>query len=197
MIRQIRGTVLDNHLTYIVVDVHGVGYLIYTTAKTSAAQNEEIVLHTYLAVRETALDLYGFTTKEELSFFELLLTLPKVGPKTALQILSQADVQLLQNTIISGDANHLSKMSGMSKKTAEKIVIGLKDKFEDSLYLTQKSDATDFGGKTSFMSDTIDALITLGYPQSDARKVVQQLLTEKPEITKANDAIKEALKLLG
>ncbi len=197
MIRQIRGIVVDTHLTHIVVDVHGVGYLIYTTAKTSVIQNEEITLHTYLAVRETALDLYGFTSREELSFFELLLTLPKVGPKTALQILSQADVQLLQNTIISGDANHLSKMSGMSKKTAEKIVLGLKDKFENSLYLTQENDGGDFGGKTSFMSDTIDALITLGYPQSDARRAVQQLITEKPDITKANDAIKEALKLLG
>jgi Holliday junction DNA helicase RuvA len=197
MIRQIRGIAVDTHPTHVVLDVHGVGYLVYTTAKTGVAFGEETTLHTYLAVRETALDLYGFTTKDELSFFELLLTLPKVGPKTAMQILSQADIALLQNSIISQDANHLSKMSGMSKKTAEKIVLGLKDKFEEALYTHDENGVTHSSEKTSFMSDTIDALITLGYPQSDARKVVQQLIVEKPEITKANDAIKEALKLLG
>jgi Holliday junction DNA helicase RuvA len=197
MIRQIRGDVADTHPTHIVVDVHGVGYLIYTTAKTAFPIGEEVTLYTYLAVRETALDLYGFTSKDELSFFELLLTLPKVGPKTAMQILSQADIQLLQNTIISQDAAHLSKMSGMSKKTAEKIVLGLKDKFEETLYTRDEHGVTHSSEKTSFMSDTIDALITLGYPQADARKVVQQIITEKPEITKANDAIRDALKLLG
>lgn len=196
MIRHIRGKVSDIHPTHVVIDVQGVGYFIYTTAKTRCIIGEELTLHTHLAVRENAMDLYGFTTATELSFFELLLTLPKIGPKSALQILSQADVSLLQNAILSQDASHLSKMSGISKKTAEKIVLGLKDAF-DSVEYEYGTDANQTTTQQSaFISDTIDALITLGYPQADARKAVQQLLSEKPEITKVNEAIKEVLKLL-
>lgn len=197
MIRLIRGTVADAQPTHVVVDVNGVGYLVYTTAKTGCSINEHITLFTHLAVRENALDLYGFKTTEELSFFELLLTLPKIGPKSALQILSQADISLLQNAILSQDATHLSKMSGISKKTAEKVVLGLKDAFDTVEYNYGDSTTTPTTEQSAFTSDTIDALITLGYPQSDARKAVQQLLTEKPEITKVNDAIKEVLKILG
>jgi Holliday junction DNA helicase RuvA len=159
--------------------------------------NEPITLHTHLAVRETALDLYGFQDQGELSFFELLLTLPKIGPKSAMQILSQADVSLLKTTILSQDPTHLSKMSGISKKTAEKIVLGLKDAFDADLYQGVRDESAEALVQSAFVSDTIDALITLGYPQADARKAVQQLLAEKPHITKANDAIKEVLKILG
>ena len=197
MIRQIQGIVADAHPTHVVVDVHGVGYHIFTTSKTGCAVGETTTLHTHLAVRENALDLYGFATRDELSFFELLLTLPKIGPKSALQILTQADVVLLQKTILSQDPIHLSKMSGISKKTAEKIVLGLKDAFDGLGYTNTAEVGNHSTAQSAFVSDTIDALITLGYPQSDARKAVQQLLVEKPEITKANDAIKEVLKLLG
>jgi Holliday junction DNA helicase RuvA len=197
MIRHIQGTVADVHPLYVVIDVHGVGYLVHTTAKTGCVLNEKIKLHTYLAVRENALDLYGFTTAEELSFFVLLLTLPKIGPKSALQILSQAEVSLLQSAILSQDATHLSKMSGITKKTAEKIVLGLKDAFDSVGYSYGTDVISTTSEQSAFTSDTIDALITLGYPQADARKAVQQLLIEKPEIIKVNDAIREVLKILG
>jgi holliday junction DNA helicase RuvA len=196
MIRRITGTAIDVHPTHVVVDVHGVGYLVYTTAKTHCALNEQVSFYTHLAVRENALDLYGFKNTEELSFFELLMTLPKIGPKSALQILSQADVPLLQNAIISQDAAHLSKMSGITRKTAEKIVLGLKDAFEGMAYVQTRS-ALDNEHTASYTSDAIDALITLGYPQSDARRVIQQLISERPEVANTNDAIKEALKLLS
>jgi Holliday junction DNA helicase RuvA len=197
MIRRIRGTAIDIHPTHVVVDVNGVGYLVYTTAKTHVEPNAEVCFFTHLAVRENALDLYGFHSQEELSFFELLMTLPKIGPKSALQILSQADVNLLQNAIISQDPAHLSKMSGITKKTAEKIVLGLKDAFEGTIYLKQDEGFGEDGSGPSFASDAIDALITLGYPQGDARRAIQQIIAGKPEITKVNDAIKEALKVLG
>jgi holliday junction DNA helicase RuvA len=196
MIRRIRGTAIDIHPTHVVVDVNGVGYLVYTTAKTHVAPNAEVCFFTHLAVRENALDLYGFHTQEELSFFELLMTLPKIGPKSALQILSQADVDLLQGAIISQDPAHLSKMSGITKKTAEKIVLGLKDAFEGTIYI-KDGVIQESANDSSFASDAIDALITLGYPQSDARKAIQQIIAEKPEIVRVNDAIKEALKMLG
>jgi holliday junction DNA helicase RuvA len=192
MIRHLCGTVTQTHPTYIVLDVGGVGYRIFTNINTAYEPEEKICIHTHLAVRENAMDLYGFATQEALSFFELLLTLPKVGPKTAMQILSQADIALLQNTILSQDAAHLSKMSGLSKKTAEKIVLGLKDTFDTVAYTLQQ----DNTHSSSNTSDAIDALITLGYPQSDARKVVQQILTEKPQYTNTNDIIKAALQYL-
>lgn len=197
MIRRISGTAIDIHPSHVVVDVHGIGYLVHTTAKTHCTLNDQVSFHTYLAVRENALDLYGFTTAQELAFFELLLTLPKIGPKSALQILSQAEVSLLQNAIISQDASHLSKMSGITKKTAEKIVLGLKDAFEGSYYEGNDELSLENKNSSAFASDAIDALITLGYPQSDSRKAIQELIAKNPEITKVNDAIKEALKILG
>ena len=197
MIRHIKGTITDAHPTHVVIDVSGVGYLIFTPSKTGCVIGEVLTLHTHLAVRENAMDLYGFTTTSELSFFELLLSLPKIGPKSALQILSQADVPLLQSAILSQDASHLSKMSGISKKTAEKIVLGLKDAFDSVEYAYATDVSQTPTGQPAFLSDAIDALITLGYPQADARKAVQQLKVEKPEITKVNDAIREVLKILG
>lgn len=197
MIRRIHGIAVDVHPTHVVVDVQGVGYLIYTTAKTACVLNEPVTLFTYLAVRENALDLYGFTSAHELSFFELLLTLPKIGPKSAMAILSQAETSLIQNAIISQDPTHLSKMSGISKKTAEKIVLGLKDSFEGHYLGHGDHTGADNDEQNALLSDTIDALVTLGYPQADARKTVQQVLSQRTDITTANDAIREALKLLA
>ena len=197
MIRHIKGTVTQAHPAQVVVDVAGIGHLIHTTVRTSPSVGGEVLLHTHLAVRENALDLYGFLSHDELSFFELLLSLPKIGPKTALLILSQADIGLMQNAIISQDPTHLSKMSGLSKKTAEKIVFGLKDTFEHTSYIGSELHKNGSQQRSSFSSDAIDALITLGYPQADARRVVQQLISDKPEVANVNDAIKEALKLLS
>ncbi len=195
MIRHLTGRVIDASPTSVVLDVAGVGYLVYTTnAGTNFATDCEVHLWTYQAVRETALDLYGFTTRDELEIFELLLTLPKVGPKSAAGILAQADIELLKKAVLENDATYLSKMSGIGKKTAEKIVLELKDKFEN----LGGADASTYGANQSsdnaIMSDTIDALVSLGYPQADARRVVQQL---PPEIDNANDAVRAALKVLS
>ena len=190
MIRQLRGNlseILDGSL---VIDISGVGYLVATNkVPTKATIGKEITLHTYLAVRENALDLYGFTNRDELEIFELLITLPKIGPKSALQILAQADIELLKNAVLNNDATYLTKMSGIGKKTAEKIVLELGDKF------ATKFDKVAAVGQTgnSDASDVIDALVTLGYPLNDARSIVQKL----PVGISANDAIKEALKQLG
>jgi len=195
MIRQITGIAVAVFPAYTVIDVNGVGYSIFTTTHAGCVVGEKLTLFTYLAVRENALDLYGFTTHNELSFFELLLTLPKIGPKSALQILSQADLTTLHTAIASQDHEYLSKVSGIGKKTAEKVVTGLKDAFENYAFAQEQTASEDVA--PSFSSDAIDALVTLGYPQADARKAIQKLLAQKPEITNTNDAIREALKVLG
>jgi Holliday junction DNA helicase RuvA len=193
MIRRLTGTVLEVAPAHVVIDVNGMGYLVFLTPHVCPAVGETCSLFTHLAVRENALDLYGFATAEELSFFELLLTLPKIGPKSALQILSQADLPLLRHAVLSEDHAHLSKMSGISKKTSEKIVLGLKDVLDPVLATAAETPHREH----SFASDAIDALVTLGYPQQAAREAIQRLTAEKPEIAQANDAIREALKMLS
>ena len=198
MIRHIRGEVVDADVASIVVDVNGVGYHVNTcTPNQSYAAGETVSLFVYLSVRETALELYGFANKEALEIFELLIGQPKIGPKAAAQILAQADIQLLKEAVSNNDPSYLSKMSGIGKKSAEKIVTGLTDAFETKGYLDGISTlAGDVGTDAAFVADTIDALVTLGYPQADARKAVQQLQTEHPDVTSSAEAVKLALKKL-
>lgn len=187
MIRMLRGTVADVAMGQVVLDVQGVGYLVSVRPEDAgnARIGSELSLFTYLAVREDALDLYGFSTRDDLAMFELLIDLPKIGPKSALAILSQANIELLKKAIVSDDAAYLSKMSGMGKKTAEKIVQGLKDKFEGGT-------ETSLGERGN--SDTIDALIALGYSEREAREAVARL---DPSLTDTNTRVKEALRSLA
>ncbi len=187
MIRMLRGTIADMTHTHLILDVGGVGYLVAVRPDDArgAIIGSERSLFTYLAVREDALDLYGFSTRDDLAMFEHLIDLPKIGPKSALAILSQASIELISKAVSSDDAAYLSKMSGMGKKTAEKIVQGLKDKLDLSSDIT-----TGERGN----SDTIDALIALGYSEREARDAVQKL---DPETTDTNARVKEALRSLA
>lgn len=188
MIARLTGTVVEILPTHIVLDVHEIGYLIAVRNSEACALDSAVTLHTHLAVRENALDLYGFVLRDELHMFELLITIPKIGPKSAMQILSQADLALLTTAIARNDASYLSKMSGISKKTAEKIVTELQSKFEPS----------SFDGTESSLdkeeADSIDALIALGYSQRQAREA---LITVSSEISGTNARIKAALKHLS
>jgi len=194
MIKHIRGRVADINIEGdVVIDVNGVGYLIHTINSSNYVLDTELFLHTYLSIQERSQDLYGFDTRDELEVFTLLLSLPKIGPKSALQILQKADIELLKVSVLSNDAAHLHKMSGIGKKTAEKIVTGLKDSFDNfsGAYSTTEDASSSI---PSYHVDAIDALIALGYPHADARNVIQSL---PPTITNANEAVKAALKELG
>lgn len=172
MIRFIEGTVASVGSTGVVVLVNGLGYQVATTKKAALLPGDVIALHTYLAVRETALDLYGFLNQIELDCFELLLTIPKIGPKSAMQILDQADVSLILEAINLEDPAHLTKLSGISKKTAEKIVTELKGKVELLSY-TGASVAAD--SNTESYNDAFDTLLTLGYNPINIRRVLEEL----------------------
>lgn len=192
MIRHIRGTVADVALGYVVIDVAGVGYVVYTNASHTHLLGSTTTLFTHLAVRETALDLYGFATRDELELFLLLLTIPKIGPKSALEILTKADLLTIKNAVLSNDADYLTKVSGIGKKTAEKIVLGLKDSFEHLASTYQQRDSND--ALPPYTVDAIDALVALGYPSLDARRVILALPSS---IASTNEAVREALKQLG
>lgn len=188
MIGKIAGTVVARNETRVIVEFGGVGYIVYTNGLRHTV-GEDVSFWTHLAVRETALDLYGFVSEDELEVFELLLTVPKIGPKSAAQILAQTDLTTLRQAVAEQDSGHLSKLSGIGKKTAENIVLGLKSKAEEwSIAYTAEAPPSHF------QQEAIDALITLGYPHKDARDAVKGLSSD---ITTTNSAITAALKQLS
>jgi holliday junction DNA helicase RuvA len=190
MIRLIEGIVATTSPTSVVVLVHGVGYLIHTNAtKYAYTAGDSVTFHTYLAVRETALDLYGFRTTKELEFFELLLSVPKIGPKSALQILNQADPDLIATAVIINDADHLHTVSGIGKKTASNIVTALSGKIDATTTTidTALPVSSDFSPN---QQDAIDALVTLGYDHKEAQVLILKLDNNLP----AKDLIQAVLK---
>lgn len=191
MISRLTGLIAHIDPKYIVLDVQGVGYKLYTTVDIMnklGKTDEPATFWTYLAVRENALDLYGFSSLSELNFFELLITISGIGPKTALGILNAAPVGTLLTAVQTGETSHLTKISGIGKKVAEKIVLELKDKVEKFTHTEESKSAMRND------SDALEALKSLGYSQNEARDVLKEL---PKTITKTNDKIREALKILG
>jgi len=185
MIARLSGEIIDVRMNTLILDVGGVGYLVYIRSTDMYSVGDSATLFTHLAVRENALDIYGFQTQDTHTMFQHLIKLPKIGPKTALQILSQADVSVIKKAVHSKDPSYLSKVSGIGKKSAEKIVAGLTDVVEIDDASTPKDTYR------SHDADVVEALITLGYAQKDAIEAVQKL----PEgVTGANERIKQALK---
>lgn len=187
MIGTLTGKITHKNEKFIIVDVGGVGYQVNTVADTvlNTKIGDELYLFTYLAVRENALDLYGFTTKEELDFFHLLIGVSGIGPKSALTILSVAPPPILKQAVGSGDTSYLTKVSGIGRKNAEKIILELKDKL-GSLEQDDKGVGQD--------SDIFEALEALGFTSRDAREVLKRIPSE---IKNTNERIKEAIKILG
>jgi Holliday junction DNA helicase RuvA len=191
MIRLLTGEIASVTDGYVVIVVNGVGYLVGTSTKTTNFKvGENVTLHTHLAVRETALDLYGFLSLSELDLFELLLLVPKIGPKSSLQILNQASPTLLLEAIGKKDAGYLHKLSGIGKKTCENIVQFLHDKVEG---MALASDFVAGGGLSAAQTDAIDALVSLGYDLTTARETVKAI----GEHATPNEIIKQALKQMN
>ena len=186
MIRHIRGTILSTSLGAVLVDVGGIGYEIRVAlnAAITEVEGDTISFHTYFVVRETSQELYGFKTLPERDMFELLIELPGIGPKSALNIMSQADVRLLEESAERNDPAYLSKLSGIGEKSAEKIVLGLKDKIAPRGDLQVQSDD----------NDVIDALMALGYTGDEARRALRDM---PASATNTKERLTEALKLLG
>lgn len=175
MIRSLEGQVSALTNSSVVVTVGGIGYQVYTNvSRHQFIPGETIFLNTHLVVRENVLDLYGFLEADELTYFELLLDVPKIGPKSALQILCQADVGLLHSAIIQNDPDQLHKLSGIGKKTASNIVGYLSEKI-DSLRLSSTTTTVAHTQLSQSQIDAIDALITLGYDAGEARNYVTKL----------------------
>src|SRR3989344_5561116 len=184
MIASIEGKIILKEPRFAVLEVGGVGYKVFLSfsslAKTKVGENAKFWTH--LHVREDAMDLYGFWEKDEMEFFENLISISGIGPKSALGIISLAPVKTLRRAISSGDTSYLTKVSGIGRKTAEKIILELKDKFAGVM--------EKVGTEMEYDSDILDALLALGYTQKEAREMVQKI----PENIKGREArLKEAL----
>ncbi|MFA5773528.1 MAG: Holliday junction branch migration protein RuvA [Candidatus Paceibacterota bacterium] len=190
MIARLEGSIV--HLTekFLIIDVSGVGYKLYVTteALTSSLLGEHASFWVYTAVRENSIDLYGFKNTNEMFFFELLLDVSGIGPRSALLILAIAPIDTLKRAIATGDTGYLNKVSGIGRKTAEKIIVELRDKLQDY----KNDDNTP--GLLRDESDIVEALKSLGYSQNEARDALKKV---PPTTLGTNARIKEALQVLG
>ena len=188
MIGFIEGETKAIRATCAIILTGGIGYKVSTTKETLARLNlgEPASLWTHLAIREDSHDLYGFSTEEELRFFELLRTVSGIGPKSALGILDIASVETLRSAIAGGKAEYLTKVSGIGRKTAEKIVLELREKVGAAAEASSASLKGD--------EEALEALRALGYSSSEARDTLRKVSTD---FSSSKDRLREALKLLG
>lgn len=175
-----------------IIEVGGVGYAVRAPAlalpdlRKSAGETISLFIHT--AVRDDAIDLYGFLTEEDLGFFKLLMSVSGIGPKTALGILNIADAQTLKRSIAAGDAAALTKVFGIGKKSAERMVVELRDK------LVAEAGSRGAGALTGTDGEVIEALMALGYRADEAR---QALKTVAAGAEGTRERLSAALKQLG
>lgn len=194
MIGYISGKILSKKPTKILVDVNGVGYLINISIGTfeKIAELENVSLYTHLSVKEDALDLYGFYTVAEKEMFEMLISVNGIGPKSAQSILSGIQIEELKDALKSSNVARLISIPGIGRKTAERLMIELRDKVES----LADSGETVFGGASSGRSDAIAALVNLGYNQKVAERTIRSLLDKNPNES-LESLIKLALSLLN
>lgn len=190
MIYSVTGSILTRGENFVVVNVGGLGLKIFVHRRTLAglpSLQNHVSLFCHLNVKEDALDLYGFETPEELSFFELLISISGVGPKSALAILEISDLPSLAAAIQEGRPDLLTQASGIGKKTAERIVLELRNKVS----IPEGRETID---RLETDTDVLDALTALGYRREQAKSALDQL---DRDLVGVEDRLKAALKILS
>ena len=198
MIAHLKGKLTYKSPVEITIDVNGVGYLIFVPLSTFYALPElgsEVSLGIHTHMREEALKLFGFYTTDEKRIFEKLITVNKVGPKLALTILSGMPPADLLSTIDSNDIAKLSTIPGIGRKTAERLILEMRDKLDGlSLELTVKKEPLPQNG---LFDDALSALVNLGYKKSQAEQTLKKVYGEEGEESSIENLIKESLNLLS
>ena len=189
MLSYIKGKIIFRGKDFIIISPDNIGFKIFVLANLNI-ENDEIELFTHLVVREDALTLYGFSNYEELELFELLISISGIGPKAGLGILSLADPETVKLAIVKGDVSILTRVSGIGKKTAERVVLELRNKVSvsDTAGLEEKSK------EINDQTDAIDALVGLGYNINEAKRALSEVPSEIKDV---GERIKMALKGLG
>ena len=182
MIGKLTGTVEESRAGEALIDVDGVGYLVRVPLSLELRAEAQAALYIYTAVREDAIDLYGFAVQEDLAFFKQLMSVSGIGPKTALGIMSVSDISSLQRAIRGGDASVLTKVFGIGKKSAERLVVELREKVGGS--------AADLGSGED--GEVVEALMALGYTAGESRAALKKSAGKG-----VKERIASALKNLG
>lgn len=192
MISYLKGQIQFKNENSLILNVHDVGYEVHVADNVlaSAKVGEELELHTHQVVSEYNVALYGLQTIGELDFYKQLVAISGIGPKTALSILSQAPVADIKKAIIHGDPSIMTKVSGIGRKTAERIIVELKEKIS----ISEKEEKTSAGQEIKDEEIAIDGLVGLGYSLNEARQALRHVPSE---VVGVEQRVKEALKILG
>lgn len=199
MYAYIKGELAEKNIDHIVVEAGGIGYLIYVPAQSIdylPDEGDQIKVYTYLYIREDAMVLYGFLTKDDLEIFKMLITVSGIGPKGGLGILSTLSADDLRFAILSGDSKTISKAPGIGAKTAQRVIIDLKDKMSLEEAFEKKLDNNADGVQktlnSSIKNDAVLALSALGYSSAESLKAVSKIdITDDMDV---EDVLKLALK---
>lgn len=199
MLSYVRGELVSIDEDKVIVDVNGVGFGIFMPVQSMnylPTIGEEVRLHTYMNVREDAIQLYGFLTKDDLKVFKLVIGVSGIGPKGGLSILSQMSPDDLRFAVMANDAKTIAKAPGIGKKTAEKLIIELKDKLDIEDILNKNMDDNNVIvssiGANEIQAEAVQALVALGYGSAESTKAVKKVSIDAD--TTVEDLLKAALK---
>lgn len=198
MIYSLHGKILETAPNFVVVECGGVGYACRTTQTTLSAigaVGEEVTLYTHMAIHETVIELFGFAKKEELHCFQMLITVSGIGGKAGLAILSDLTPNRFALLVASGDSSALTKIKGIGKKSAERIILDLKDKLAKTNPVLQEMPAVvnKINHKTDTLAEAMAGLLVLGYRQEE----VMPILVKQDENLSAEELIKFTLREIG
>lgn len=193
MITHIRGKLVEKYPTHVIIDCNGVGYFLHISLNTYSKlpDSEAIKLFTYLSIKEDAHTLFGFADVMEREVFKLLITVSGVGTSIARTMLSSMTPEQVQQAIASEDVAAIQSVKGIGAKTAQRVIIDLKDKIVKTYQLSEDSLLSD----NTIKDEALSALEVLGFSRKQVDKLVQKIIQETPEITLEN-IIKQALKNL-
>lgn len=200
MIAFVKGSLADVESDRVIIDVGGIGYNVFVSSYTMGRlplEGNEVKLYTYLNVKEDLMQLYGFLSKDELRIFKLLIGVNGIGPKGGLGILSYLTPDDLRFAVMANDVKAISAAPGIGKKTAEKLILELKDKL-GSIEPDEVPVSESVTGNTPFskqiQTDAVQALVALGYGSTEALRAVTNVMTEQED--SVEEILKKALKFL-
>lgn len=200
MIAFLRGQPVSTGADCVILDVTGIGYRVFVPTPVIGAlagQNSEVTLHTYLHVREDAMQLYGFLQEEDLGVFESLIQVSGIGPKVALAVLSSMTASSFIQAVLHEQVDILTQVPGVGKKTGQRAIIELKDKFAKMNAGREMALPGISTGSPVGMEDALQALIALGYSPVEARRALGKISPAENGPLKLEDIVKMALKELG
>lgn len=190
------GKLAEKHEDYLIVENNGMGYYINSALSTleKVSLNDDVKMYTHLYVREDAITLYGFLSRDELNMFRLLLSVSGVGPKAAVSMLSSVEPSRFGLAVISEDINILSRAQGIGKKMSQKIILELKDKIGPTQFSSADENKREGAKEKGIIPEAVSALIVLGYTAMEANKAVNAVYSEGAEL---ENVVRNALKALA